>query len=71
MLGILLEEDYKNNIGSKRRLSPILKEVVKKEIVKWLDAGIIHHISDSVCVSPIQYVSKKVNMTIVINEKYE
>ncbi|KAH9681678.1 hypothetical protein KPL71_027061 [Citrus sinensis] len=30
-----------------RRLNPIMKEVVKKEIIKWLDAGIIYPISDS------------------------
>ena len=36
-----------------------MKEVVKKEIVKWLDAGIIYPISDSAWVSPTQVVPKK------------
>jgi len=36
-----------------------MKEVVKKEIIKWLDGGIIYQISDNVWVSPVQYVPKK------------
>ena len=44
---ILLEEEHKNFIEYQRRLNPIMKEVVKKEIIKWLDAGIIYPISDS------------------------
>ncbi|PIN16210.1 hypothetical protein CDL12_11139 [Handroanthus impetiginosus] len=38
---ILLEVDQKPSVESQRRLNPIMKEVVKKEIIKWLDAGII------------------------------
>ena len=45
---ILLEENSKNSIESQRRLNPIMKEVLKKEIIKWLDAGIIYPIFDSV-----------------------
>ncbi|KAL5578211.1 hypothetical protein UlMin_019910 [Ulmus minor] len=44
---ILLEDSSKNSIEAQRRLNPIMKEVVKKEIIKWLDAGIIYPISDS------------------------
>ncbi|PIN05661.1 DNA-directed DNA polymerase [Handroanthus impetiginosus] len=43
---ILLEDDQKPSVESQRRLNPIMKEVVKKEIIKWLDAGIIYPISD-------------------------
>ena len=42
--------------------------MVKKEVVKLLDAGIIYPISDSSWVSPIQCVPKKREMTIVKNE---
>ena len=35
---ILLEENSKNSIEGQRRLNPIMKEVDKKEIIKWLDA---------------------------------
>ena len=48
-----------------------MKEVVKKEIVKLLDAGIIYPISDSEWVSPIQCVPKKSGMTMVENEEGE
>ncbi|KAL5573532.1 hypothetical protein UlMin_023129 [Ulmus minor] len=56
---ILLEDSSKNSIEAQRRLNPIMKEVVKKEIIKWLDAGIIYPISDSSWVSPVQCVPKK------------
>ncbi|CAN6487228.1 unnamed protein product [Victoria cruziana] len=54
-----------------RRLNPALKEVVKKEIIKWLDAGIIFPISDSEWVSPVQMVPKKAGLTVVKNEHGE
>ncbi|PIM98117.1 DNA-directed DNA polymerase [Handroanthus impetiginosus] len=46
---ILLEDDQKPSVESQRRLNPIMKEVVKKEIIKWLDARIIYPISNSSC----------------------
>ena len=48
-----------------------MKEVVKKEIIKWLDAKIIYPISDSNWVSPVQYVPKKSGITVVSNDKDE
>ena len=42
-----------------------MKEVVRKEVLKWLDVGVIYPIFDSVWVSPIQVVPKK-GGTIVI-----
>ncbi|KAK8945147.1 hypothetical protein KSP39_PZI008540 [Platanthera zijinensis] len=48
-----------------------MREVVKKEIIKWLDAGIIYPISDSRWVSPIQCVPKKGGITVVRNESNE
>ncbi|KAL5538366.1 hypothetical protein UlMin_046146 [Ulmus minor] len=68
---ILLEDSSKNSIEAQRRLNPIMKEVVKKEIIKWLDAGIIYPISDSSWVSPVQYVPKKGGMRVVENAKNE
>ncbi|KAL8100532.1 hypothetical protein AgCh_032694 [Apium graveolens] len=68
---ILLEEGSKPTVEQQRRLNPIMKEVVKKEILKWLDAGIIYPISDSSWVSPVQCVSKKGGITVVANEKNE
>ncbi|GKD75851.1 putative nucleotidyltransferase, ribonuclease H [Tanacetum coccineum] len=46
-------------------------EVVKKEVIKLLDAGLIYPISDSPWVSPVQVVPKKGGMTVVKNEKDE
>lgn len=65
---ILFEEGAKPIIEQQRRLNPIMKEVVKKKIIKWLDAGIIYPISDSSWVSPVQCVLKKGGMTVVTNE---
>ena len=48
-----------------------MKEVVKKEIIKWLDVGIIYPISDSKWVSPIQCVPKKGGITVVPNQDDE
>jgi len=44
---IHLENESYPSIEPQRRLNPNLKEVVKKEILKLLDAGIIYPISDS------------------------
>ncbi|CAN6455565.1 unnamed protein product [Victoria cruziana] len=59
MYRIYVEEGSKPSREFQRKLNPALKEVVKKEIIKWLDAGIIYPISDSQWVSPIQMVPKK------------
>ncbi|KAL4354227.1 hypothetical protein GQ457_06G011410 [Hibiscus cannabinus] len=48
-----------------------MKDVVRKEILKWLDAGIIYPISDSEWVSPVQCVPKKGGITVISNEKNE
>ncbi|GJZ71021.1 reverse transcriptase domain-containing protein [Tanacetum coccineum] len=54
-----------------RRLNPNIQEVVKKEIVKLLDTGIIYPIADSPWVSPIHCVPKKGGITVVTNENDE
>ena len=46
-----------------------MKEVLKKEIIKWLDAREIYPIADSSWVCPVQCVPKKGGMTVVPNEK--
>ncbi|GJS35465.1 reverse transcriptase domain-containing protein [Tanacetum coccineum] len=48
-----------------------MQEVVKKEIVKLLDTGIIYPIVDSLWVSPIHCIPKKGGITVVINENDE
>ncbi|GKE17812.1 hypothetical protein Tco_1425389, partial [Tanacetum coccineum] len=44
---ILMEEDYKLTVQSQRRVNPKIHEVIKKEVIKLLDAGMIYPISDS------------------------
>ncbi|KAL5542831.1 hypothetical protein UlMin_010541 [Ulmus minor] len=68
---ILMEESYKPLVQPQQRLNPSMQEVVKKEVVKLMDAGIIYPISDSSWVSPVQVVPKKGGMTVVKNNKNE
>ncbi|WZZ78334.1 hypothetical protein YC2023_098906 [Brassica napus] len=68
---IHLEDDSKSSVEHQRRLNPNLKEVVKKEIIKLLDVGIIYPISDSNWVSPVHVVPKKGEITVVKNDKNE
>nr|GEU31596.1 retrovirus-related Pol polyprotein from transposon TNT 1-94 [Tanacetum cinerariifolium] len=44
---ILLEEDFSPKVQSQRRVSPKIHDVIKKEVEKLLDAGLIYPISDS------------------------
>ena len=66
---ILMEENAKTTIEHQRRPNPIMKEVVKKEVLKWLNAGFIYTISDSPWVSPLQVVPKKGRFIVIRNEK--
>ena len=68
---ILLEEGAKPSREAQRRLNPQMMEVVKKEIIKLLDCGVIYPISDSRWVSPVQVVPKKSGVTVVKNEENE
>ena len=68
---IHLEEDVKPSRQPQRRLNPIMKEVVKKEVLKLLDVGVIYPIADSKWVSPTQVVPKKSGVTVVANENNE
>jgi len=52
-----------------RRLNPNMKEVVKNEVIKLFDNGIIYPISDSKWVNPTQVVPKKSRVTVITNEK--
>ncbi|GJX43754.1 reverse transcriptase domain-containing protein [Tanacetum coccineum] len=68
---IQLLDDKKPVVQKQRRLNPNMQEVVKKEIVKLLDTGIIYPIADSPWVSPIHCVPKKGGITVVTNENDE
>ena len=68
---ILLNDNAKTSIEHQRRLNPVMKEVVRKEVLKWLNAGFIYTISDSSWVSPVHVVPKKGGFTLIRNEKNE
>ncbi|KAM2983177.1 hypothetical protein FF2_009137 [Malus domestica] len=68
---IFLEEGAKPTRKAQRRLNPPMMEVVKKEIIKLLDCGVIYPISDSRWVSPVQVVPKKSGVTVVKNAEDE
>nr|GFC70970.1 reverse transcriptase domain-containing protein [Tanacetum cinerariifolium] len=68
---ILLEEDYSPKVQSRRRVNPKIHNVIKKEVEKLLDAGLIYPISDSPWVSPIHCVPKKGGMTVIKNDENE
>ncbi|KAL4342605.1 hypothetical protein GQ457_08G031620 [Hibiscus cannabinus] len=68
---ILLDDNHKPTVDAQRRLNQAMKDVVRKEILKWLNAGIIYPISDSKWVSPVQCVPKKGGITVISNEKNE
>ena len=68
---IHLEEDVKPSRQPQRRLNPVMKEVVKKEVLKLLDVGVIYPIADRKWVSPTQVVPKKYGVTVVENEHNE
>ncbi|XP_022024976.1 uncharacterized protein LOC110925329 [Helianthus annuus] len=68
---IITEEGAKPARDAQRRLNPNMREVAKKEVLKWLDAGIIYPISDSTWVSPTQTVPKKAGIQVVKGEDGE
>jgi hypothetical protein len=68
---IFHEDEAKPTRDAQRRLNPHMKEVVKAEVLKLLDVGIIYPILDSKRVSPVQIVPKKSEITVVKNKDDE
>ncbi|GKB31621.1 hypothetical protein Tco_0871022 [Tanacetum coccineum] len=68
---IMMKDEFKLTVQPQRRVNPNIKEVVKKEVIKLLIAGLIYPISDSPWVNHVQVVLKKGGMTVVKNEKNE
>nr|GFB36369.1 reverse transcriptase domain-containing protein [Tanacetum cinerariifolium] len=68
---ILMEKDYKPAVQSQRQVNPKIHEVIKKEVIKLLDAEMIYPISDSPWVSSIYCVPKKGGITVVENKNKE
>ncbi|GJU44184.1 reverse transcriptase domain-containing protein [Tanacetum coccineum] len=66
-----MEDNFKPAVQHQRRVNPKIYEVIKKEVIKLLDAGLIYPISDSPWVSPVHCVPKKGGMTVVENKDNE
>ncbi|GJZ49316.1 reverse transcriptase domain-containing protein [Tanacetum coccineum] len=62
---ILLEDDYEPSVQHQRRVNPKIHDVIKKEVEKLLDAGLIYPISDIHGLVPQSIVGfhKKVKLT--------
>ena len=66
-----MEHDAKPVVDHQQRLNAKMKEVVRTEILKLLEAGIIYPIANSRWVSPVHCVPKKGGITVVPNDKNE
>ncbi|GJS43956.1 reverse transcriptase domain-containing protein [Tanacetum coccineum] len=66
-----MEDDFKPAVQHQRRVNPKIHEVIKAEVIKLLDAGLIYPISNSLWVSPVHVVPKKGGMTVVTNDNNE
>nr|GEX66144.1 reverse transcriptase domain-containing protein [Tanacetum cinerariifolium] len=66
---ILLKEDFSQKVQIQRRVNLKIHDVIKKEVEKLLDAGLIYPISDSPWVSPVHCVPKKGGMTVIANDE--
>jgi hypothetical protein len=68
---IPMEDQWKPVVDHQRRLTHAMQEVLKKEVIKLLDARIIYPVLHSEWVSPVHCVPKKGGLTMVKNEKNE
>ncbi|GJW44952.1 reverse transcriptase domain-containing protein [Tanacetum coccineum] len=66
-----MEEKAKPVVQHQRRVNPKIHEVIKQEVIKLLDAGLIYPISDSPWVSPVHCIPKNGGITEVKNEENE
>nr|GFA90049.1 reverse transcriptase domain-containing protein [Tanacetum cinerariifolium] len=64
---ILIEHDFKPAVQHQRRVNPKIYKVIKKEVLKLLDAGLIYPILDSPWVNPVHCVPKKGGFTVFEN----
>nr|GFB58760.1 DNA-directed DNA polymerase [Tanacetum cinerariifolium] len=68
---ILMKEDFEPAVQHQRIVNPKIHDVIKQEVIKLLDAGLIYPISDSPWVSHVHCVPKKGGFTVVENEDNE
>nr|GFA44478.1 reverse transcriptase domain-containing protein [Tanacetum cinerariifolium] len=68
---ILMEEDFEPALQHQRRVNLKIHDVIKQEVIKLLEAGLIYPISDSSWVSPVHCVPKMGGFTVVENKDNE
>ncbi|GJT09021.1 reverse transcriptase domain-containing protein [Tanacetum coccineum] len=68
---ILMEDDFIPAVQYQRRVNLKIHEVIKKEVIKLFDGGLIYPISDSMWVSPVHCVPKMGGITVVENDGNE
>nr|GEV10429.1 reverse transcriptase domain-containing protein [Tanacetum cinerariifolium] len=68
---LTISKEYKPAVQHQRQVNPKIHDVIKKEVEKLLDAGLIYPISDSPWVSPVHCVPKKGGFTVVENKENE
>nr|GEV83849.1 reverse transcriptase domain-containing protein [Tanacetum cinerariifolium] len=68
---ILMEEEFEPAVQHQRRVNPKIYDVIKQEVLKLLDVGLIYPIFDSLWVSPVHCVPKKGCFTVVENKDNE
>nr|GEU35742.1 reverse transcriptase domain-containing protein [Tanacetum cinerariifolium] len=68
---ILMEEDFEPAVQHQQMVNPKIHNVIKNEVLKLFDAGLIYSISDSTWVSHVHCVPKKGGFTVVENEEKE
>ncbi|GKA11683.1 reverse transcriptase domain-containing protein [Tanacetum coccineum] len=68
---ILIKDNVKPTVRHQRRVNLKIHEVIKKEVIKLLEAGLIYLISDSPWVSPVHCVPKKGGITVIENDYNE
>jgi hypothetical protein len=64
-----MEQEHKPIHEHQLWLNNVMREVVKKKLLKLLKVGVIYPIYDSELVSPVQVVLKNGGMTVIYNEK--
>ncbi|GJU80038.1 reverse transcriptase domain-containing protein [Tanacetum coccineum] len=67
----LFLDNVKPTAQDQRWVNPKIHEVIKKEVIKLLEAELIYPISDSPWVSPVHCVPKKGGITIIENDNNE
>nr|GEY02725.1 reverse transcriptase domain-containing protein [Tanacetum cinerariifolium] len=68
---ILMEVDFEPSVQHQRRVNPKIYDVIKQEVIKLLEAGLIYPILNSPWVSPVHCVPKKGGFIVVENEDNE